>query len=233
MPLSQKTWNGESLEGVSTDLLYSVYRGINGSSNLAEVVRRSLYPRLEALRAVHAFVLHKVVALMDPNKATEALLTERVEPSSALSELDAPASPAGFGIKEQARMIALLGEMMLYKAPLASLLRGAGYVVRTPTFDALPRGLEKADRISVAMVDVGVRNLSAYPVGDLPWDGSGKRIVAIGRDSSLGAKRRAFEQGANVYAVMPFTRKNILGILNAVLAPANDLHLPFYTSDIT
>jgi hypothetical protein len=233
VPISQKTWNGELLEGVSTDLLYSVYRGINGSSNLAEVVRRSLYPRLEALRAVHAFVLHKIVTLVDPNKATETLLSERTEPVPGISEIDAPATPAGFGIKEQARTIVLLGEMMLYKAPLAMLLRGAGYVVRTPTFDTLPRGLEKSDRVSVAMVDVGVRNLSAYPVSELPWESSGRRIVAIGRDASLGAKRKAFEQGANVYAVMPFTRKNILGILNAVLAPANDLHLPFYTSDIS
>jgi len=123
--------------------------------------------------------------------------------------------------------------MMLYKTPLARLLREEGYVVRTPNFDSLPRGLEKTDRVSVALVDVGVRNLSAYPVAELPWEGSERRIVAIGRDSSLGAKRKAFEQGANVYAVMPFTKKSILSILDAVLAPVNDLHLPFYTSDIT
>ena len=233
VPISQKAWNGESLEGVSTDLLYSVYCGINGSSNLAEVVRSSLYPRLEALRAVHAFVLHKFISLMDPNKATETYLTERADSIPFAPQMDAEAASKRFGTREQGRTVVLLGEMMLYKAPLAQLLRGAGYVVRTPAFDSLPRGLDKSDRVNVAMVDVGVRNLNAYPVAELPWEGPGRRIVAIGRDASLGAKRRAFEQGANVYAVMPFTRKNILGILNAVLAPANDLHLPFYTSDIS
>jgi hypothetical protein len=59
-----------------------------------------------------------------------------------------------------------------------------------------------------------------------------RRIIAIGRDSSISAKKRAFEQGANVYAVMPFTKKNILGILDSVLSPIDDLDLPFYTSDI-
>jgi hypothetical protein len=233
VPILQKAWNGEPLEDIPTDLLYSVYRGINGRSNLSEVVRCSLYPRLEALRAVHVFVLHHFISLVDPHKATESYLTERAEPDRFGSEAYGEAGPREFGTREQGHTVVLLGEMLLYKAPLARLLRGEGYLVRTPALDSLPRGFEKADRVSVAMVDVGVRNLSAYPVAELPWEGPGRRIVAIGRDASLGAKRKAFEQGANVYAVMPFTRKNILGILNAVLAPANDLHLPFFTSDIS
>jgi hypothetical protein len=233
VPLSLKTWSGEPLEDVTTDLLYSVYRGINGKSNLSEVVRRSLYPRLDALRAVHAFLLHKFIKLVDPNRATQAYLSERVDPEPFVSQIDGESHPKTLPIGGDGRIIVLLGEMMLYKAPLARLLSEEGYVVRTPALDTLPRGLDKSDRISVALVDVGVRNLSAYPVTELPWDRSEKRIVAIGRDSSLGAKRKAFEQGANVYAVMPFTRKSILSILNAVLAPVNDLHLPFYTSDIS
>jgi hypothetical protein len=232
VPMSVKGWNGEPLEDVPTDLLYSVYRGIDGRSNLAEVVRRSLYPRLEALRALHAFVLHKFVRLTDPHKATEEYLTERPEPAPLIPEVEEVAPKSG-GQEGRGRTVVLLGEMMLYKAPLARLLQAAGYMVRMPALDSLHRGLAKSDRISVAMVDVGVRALSAYPLTELPWDGPERRVVAIGRDASLGAKRKAFEQGANVYAVMPFTQKNILGILNAVLAPANDLHLPFYTSDIS
>lgn len=232
VPVSVKAWNGEPLDDVSVDLLYSVYRGINGTSNLTEVVRRSLYPRLEALRAVHAFVLHKIITLVDPNQATEAALTQPAESLPASPVPEEPPVPKTAALKEKPRTIVLLGEMMLYKAPLAMLLRGAGHVVRTPAFDALPRGLEKTDKVSVALVDVGVRDLSRYPLADLPWEGPGRRVVAIGRDASLSAKRKAFEQGANVYAVMPFTKKNILSILNAVLAPSNDLHLPFYMSDI-
>ena len=233
VPISLKGWHGEPLEDVSTDLLYSVYRGIDGCTNVSEVVRRSLYPRLEALRALHSFVVHKFVRLLDPNTATETYLTEPVEPAAFVPEVERELHPKDAGPGEQGRIVVLLGEMMLYKAPLARLLRGEGYLVRTPPLDAPTRGLEKSDRVSVALVDVGVRNLSAYPLAELPWDGHDRRVVAIGRDASLGAKRKAFEQGANVYAVMPFTQKNILGILNAVLAPVNDLHLPFYTSDIT
>lgn len=233
VPISLKGWSGEPLEDVTTDLLYSVYRGINGKSNLAEVVRRSLYPRLDALRAVHAFLLHKFIKLADPARATEAYLSEKTESDPFIPQIDGESAPKAFRPREQGRTVVLLGEMMLYKTPLARLLREEGYVVRTPNFDSLPRGLEKTDRVSVALVDVGVRNLNAYPVAELPWEGSERRVVAIGRDSSLGAKRKAFEQGANVYAVMPFTKKSILSILDAVLAPVNDLHLPFYTSDIT
>ena len=229
VPVSLKGWNGDPLEDVSTDLLYSVYRGIDGCSNVSEVVRHSLYPRLEALKALHAFVVHQFVRLLDPNRATEEHLTERPEPVSYAPNVDRGVAS---GVRERGRTVVLLGEMMLYKAPLARLLREDGYVVRTPALDSVSRGLEKSDRVSVALVDVGVRTLSSYPLSDLPWESPDRRIVAIGRDASLGAKRKAFEQGANVYAVMPFTQKNILGILNAVLAPANDLHLPFYTSDI-
>jgi hypothetical protein len=232
VPVSLKGWNGDPLEDVSTDLLYSVYRGIDGCSNVSEVVRHSLYPRLEALRALHAFVLHQFVRLLDPHKATEAYMTARTEPAYG-PDIERDVAPKEKGPRERGRVVVLLGEMMLYKAPLARLLREDGYVVRTPALDAVNRGLEKSDRISVALVDVGVRNLSAYPLTELPWEGPERRVVAIGRDASLGAKRKAFEQGANVYAVMPFTQKNILGILNAVLAPTNDLHLPFYTSDIS
>lgn len=233
VPLSLKAWSGEPLEGVSTDLLYSVYRGVNGSSPLSEVVRRSLYPRLEALKAVHALVLHKFIRLEEAHKGAESHLAQRADPTPRSLPVNGEAAREELAGSGRAHMVALLGEMMLYKAPLARLLREEGYVVRTPAFDSLPSGLEKSDRISVAMVDVGVRTLSAYPVAELPWEGRDRRIVAIGRDSSHTAKRKAFQQGASVYAVMPFTRKNILGILSAVLAPANELHLPFFTSDIS
>ena len=234
VPVRSRTWEGGPLEDVPTDQLYAVYRSINGTSNLADVARHSLYPRLEALRALHAFMVHKVILLMNPNEVTQVSLTERTVEDAALAEspaaavlLGAPARPKG-----KPKVILLLGEMLLYKTPLTRLLQEAGYDVKAPTIESLPQMLN-GDRVSVAMVDVSGRSLKNYPLAEVPWEAPGSRIIAIARDASLAAKRKAFEQGANVYAVMPFTKKNILGILDTVLSPTDDLHLPFFSSDIS
>jgi len=239
VPMIAKSWNGVSMEEVSADQLYAVYRGINGQATIAEVIRRSLYPRLEALRALHAFVSHKMVTLVSANEATELNLIQESASDQALANALARGNGLGNGNGHGnghgpvSKVVALLGEMLLYKAPLARILKESGYVVKTPSLDAIADGLADARRVAVAMVDVGSRNLNAYPLSDIPWESTDRRVIAIGRDSSLTAKKRAFEQGANVYAVMPFTKKNILGILSSVLSPIDDLHLPFYTSDIS
>jgi hypothetical protein len=62
VPRLVKPWTGGSLADVSADQLYAVYRGINGQASIAEVIRRSLYPKLEALRALHAFVSNRFVS---------------------------------------------------------------------------------------------------------------------------------------------------------------------------
>jgi hypothetical protein len=234
VPIRAKTWEGGPLEDVPTDQLYAVYRSINGISNIADVARHSLYPRLEALRALHAFMVHKVILLMNPNEVTQVSLEEKTIEDAAIAEspaaavlLGPPAKPKG-----KPKTILLLGEMLLYKAPLTRLLQEAGYNVKAPALESLQQNLN-GDRVSVAMVDVSARNLKNYPLAEVPWAAPGSRIIAIARDSSLAAKRKAFEQGANVYAVMPFTKKNILGILDTVLSPTDDLHLPFFNSDIS
>ena len=224
VPRIAKPWTGGPLADVSADQLYAVYRGINSQASIAEVIRRSLYPRLEALRALHAFVSHQFVALVSANEATEINLIQESWPATGHGEN---------GRGGRSKVVALLGEMLLYKAPLARILKESGYGVKTPSLDAVAAEFARTDRISVAMVDAGSRNVGAYPLSDIPWEAGGRRVIAIGRDASLSAKKKAFEQGANVYAVMPFTKKNILGILDSVLSPIDDLDLPFYTSDIS
>jgi hypothetical protein len=227
VPRLVKPWTGGSLADVSADQLYAVYRGINGQASIAEVIRRSLYPKLEALRALHAFVSHRFVSLMDANQATELNLEQE---TVAMHGNGSNGHSLNGG---HSKLIALLGEMLLYKAPLARILRESGYGVKTPPLESVTSDFSRSERIAVAMVDAGSRNVNAYPLSDIPWESGGRRIIAIGRDSSISAKKRAFEQGANVYAVMPFTKKNILGILDTVLSPTDDLDLPFYTSDIS
>ena len=227
VPRLAKQWTGGAIDDVSADQLYAVYRGINGQANISEVIRRSLYPRLEALRALHAFVSQQFVTLVSANQATELNLLQESLPATGHG-------PSGRnGSSGHSKMIALLGEMLLYKAPLARILKESGYGVKTPSLEAVATDFGRTERIAVAMVDAGSRNVSAYPLSDIPWESNERRIIAIGRDSSLTAKKKAFEQGANVYAVMPFTKKNILGILDSVLSPIDDLDLPFYTSDIS
>ena len=234
VPIRARTWEGGPLGEVPTDQLYAVYRSINGTSNVADVARHSLYPRLEALRALHAFLVHKVILLMHPNEVTQASLTEKTIDDAALSEDPATAVLSRPMAKPKGRpkTILLLGEMLLYKAPLMRLLQDAGYNVKAPSLESMQQTLN-GDRVSVAMVDVSGRSLKNYPLAEVPWDAPGSRIIAIARDAALAAKRKAFEQGANVYAVMPFTKKNILGILDTVLSPTDDLQLPFFSSDIS
>ena len=227
VPRVARPWTGGTLEDVSADQLYAVYRGINGQANIAEVIRRSLYPRLEALRALHAFVSQNVVTLVSANEATELNLLQESLPATGHGENGRSAGGA------RSKLVALLGEMLLYKAPLARILKESGYGVKTPSLETVASEFARSERIAVAMVDAGSRNVNAYPLSDIPWESGGRRIIAIGRDPSISAKKRAFEQGANVYAVMPFTKKNILGILDSVLSPTDDLDLPFYTSDIS
>jgi len=227
VPRLEKAWSGGPLEEVSADQLYSVYRGINGQANIAEVIRRSLYPRLEALRALHALVSHSYVSLMSANRAQELNLMPEIVAANGNG------ANGHHVLEPRLKLVALLGEMLLYKAPLARILRESGYGVKTPALDHVSSEFARTERLSVAMVDAGSRNVGAYPLSELPWESGPRRVIAIGRDPSLSAKKRAFEQGANVYAVMPFTKKNILGILDTVLSPSDDLDLPFYTSDIS
>jgi len=235
VPLIAKPWTGGALEDIPADLLYSVYRGINGQANVAKVVRSSLYPRLEALRALHVFVSRKMVTLVSANQATELNLLEESQPGPGLTLVpsDGDGANGRTDSRSRSKQIALLGEMLLYKGPLARILGESGYSVKTPSVGSMGEDFVAGDRIAVAMVDVGSRNLSAYPLSDIPWESSHPRVIAIGRDASLTAKKKAFEQGANVYAVMPFTKKNILGILNSVLSPVDDLNLPFFTSEVS
>lgn len=227
VPRVARPWTGGAVADVSADQLYAVYRGINGQANIAEVIRRSLYPRLEALRALHAFVSQKIVTLVSANEATELNLLQESLPATGHGE------NGRFTGGPRSKLVALLGEMLLYKAPLARILKESGYGVKTPSLEAVASEFTRAERISVAMVDAGSRNVSSYPLSDIPWEPGARRIIAIGRDASISAKKRAFEQGANVYAVMPFTKKNILGILDSVLSPTDDIDLPFFTTDIS
>ena len=170
--------------------------------------------------------------VMNPNEVTLHSLAEATLEDPSVSVPAASSYALTRPSRSKPWTVLLLGEMLLYKAPLTRLLEEAGYSVKAPPIESIPRGLN-GDRISVAMVDVSGRSLKNYPLGDVPWETPGSRIVAIARDSSLAAKRKAFEQGANVYAVMPFTKKNILGILDTVLSPVDDIDLPFFSSDIS
>jgi hypothetical protein len=201
---------------------------------VAEVVRRSLYPRLEALRALHAFVAAKLVSLVSPNQVMEMYLR-----NGTLHPGDSPVLEAETMLGPEAgapigwdRTIVLLGEMLLYKAPLAAFLRESGYAVLSPATDSIVGSLAGSKRISAVIIEFGPRALDAFPLAALPWDVLGPRVVAISIDSSLEAKRKAFERGAKAYAVIPFTRKDILSILNTILASSSE-HLPFYTLDLS
>jgi len=167
VPMITKSWNGVSMDDVSADQLYAVYRSINGQSTIAEVIRRSLYPRLEALRALNVFVSRKLVTLVSANQATELNLIQESASDQALANALARGNGLGTGNGHRglngaaSKVVALLGEMWLYKAPLARILKESGYVVKTPPLEAIADGFADTRNVAVAMVDVGSRNLNA------------------------------------------------------------------------
>jgi hypothetical protein len=187
----------------SADLLYAVYRGINGRPT-----RRGHPPSLFPPRGPRALrVRPKFVALVSANEATEMNLIRR-RAGDRLRQREQPQ-------RSRSKVIAPW-EMLLYKGRQDHLGR-SGYGVKTrrrwtpsPRFartdpdlpSLIKRDSPERGRLSAFSDDREVRRAAGHRVG--------------ATYSALGEE--AFEQGRERLRRMPFT-KNILGILDSVLSP--------------
>ncbi len=203
--------------GLSPDLLAAIYKEINGRVGISEVIRLSLYPRFEAMRAVFVLATKGFIKILDREGATMVHLkaeTTRLtapKPGQAAAPRSPYAVPAG-----QRRSVLLLGDMLKYRQALAALLREAGYQVLEETAAQAMTLLAENRRIDCAILDVGLATADEYQFVSWLAENSNAPVVVLSGDASKDAALAAVQKGARAYVVKPFTRDSMLRTLSGV-----------------
>jgi len=195
--------------GVSPDLLSAVYGEITGHASVAEVVRRSLYPKFDALRALYVLLTKGFAQLLDREGATAMVLEHETKKMTARGTV---ASGRG-------RSILLLGDMVQYRSALASILRNAAYQVVEEVASGMVGLLARKDRIDLVILDVSINLDDGFAFCAWLRDHLRLPIVVLSADASREAGHRALEHGAQAYVVKPFTAEGILRTVAGLLKP--------------
>ncbi len=200
--------------GLNPDLLTAVYSQINGRVGISEVIRLSLYPRFEALRAMYVLVTRGYVKVMDREGATmvhlKADTTTRV-PVERGGPRSPYAVPAG-----QRRSILLLGDMLKYRQALAALLREASYQVLEEQSAQAMALLAENRKVDAVILDVGLATQDEYQFVTWLCENSSAPVIVLSGDASKEAALAAVQKGARAYVVKPFTRDSMLRTLAGV-----------------
>jgi len=197
------------------DLLSAVYREINGRAGVAEVVRRSLFPRFDALRAMYVLLSKGFAKVVDREGATMMVLqqeTKRRPPSVRIPALNG-----------RGKTLLLLGDMIKYRSALAQILRGAGYQVIEEVASGMAGLLAQKSRADAAVLDISINVDDGFTFCAWLRDNLNVPIVVLSADPSREAGLRALDAGARSYVVKPFTSEVVLrtiaGLLQASPAP--------------
>jgi len=210
--------------GLNPDLLTAVYSQISGRVGISEVIRLSLYPRFEALRAMYVLATKGYVKIMDREGATMVHL--KADSSTRLpaaqkaggnttAVIRSPyAVPAGVR-----RSILLLGDMLKYRQALAALLREAGYQVLEEQAAQAMQLLTENRKVDAVILDVGLSSPDEYQFVSWLCENTNSPVVVLSGDASKEAALAAVQKGARAYVVKPFTRDSMLrtvaGVFNA------------------
>lgn len=205
--------------GLNPDLLTAVYGQINGRVGVSEVIRLSLYPRFEALRAVYVLAQKGCVKIMDREGATMIHLksdsSSRLpaqKPGAAAATSKSPyAVPAGVR-----RSILLLGDMVKYRQALAALLREAGYQVLEETSAQAMMLLAENRKVDCVILDVGLASQDEFQFVAWLAENTNAPVVVLSGDASKDSALAAVQKGARGYVVKPFTRDAMLRTLAGV-----------------
>lgn len=201
--------------GLSPDLLSAVYREINGRASVAEVVRKSLYPRFDALRAMYVLITKGFAKVVDREGATVMVLEhetkKRVAPAASKKSVPSVA-PTG-------KSLLLLGDMIKYRSALALILRNAGYGVIEEVASGMTGLLAAKAKIDAVILDVSLNIDDGLTFCSWIRDNLGVPIMVLSADASREAGQRALECGAKAYVVKPFTSEVVLRTVSNVLAP--------------
>ena len=212
--------------GLNPDLLAAVYTQANGRVGISEVIRLSLYPRFEALRAMYVLSKKEFIKILDREGATMVHL------KADTTKIRAPQAGAGTpgrgpGRDAGRRSLLLLGDMVKYRQALAALLREANYEVLEYAAAQAMALLAENRRIDAVILDVGLSNSDSDEQQFLGWLAENTRapIVVLSSDASKEAAMEAVNRGARAYVVKPFTRDSVLRTL-ASLFQATSATLP-------
>jgi CheY-like chemotaxis protein len=200
--------------GLSEDLLGSVYAQISGRVGISEVVRLSLYPRFEALRAMYVLVTKGFVKVMDREGATMVHL--KADSSTRLpAQKGALRHP--FAVPQGVRRsILLLGDMLKYRQALASLLREAGYQVLEEQQAQAMTLISENRKVDAIILDVGLATSDEYQFVSWLCENTTAPVIVLSGDASKEAALAAVQKGARAYVVKPFTRDSMLRTIAGV-----------------
>lgn len=199
--------------GLSPDLLSAVYAELNARASVAEVVRRSLYPRFDALRAMYVLLSKGYAQLVDREGATVLILEHESKKQSSTATRKIFAGG-------KCKAILLLGDMLKYRTALASLLRATGHEVIEEVASGMVGLLARKDRIDLVILDVSINIDDGFVFCAWLRDNLRLPIIVLSADPSREAGLRALEHGAKAYVVKPFTSEVILRTVTGLLHPS-------------
>lgn len=207
--------------GLNPDLLTAVYSQISGRVGISEVIRLSLYPRFEALRAMYVLATKGYVKIMDREGATMVHL-------KADSSMRLPAIQKAGGATTTVtrspyavppgvrRSILLLGDMLKYRQALAALLRESGYQVLEEQAAQAMQLLTENRKVDAVILDVGLSSPDEYQFVSWLCENTNAPVVVLSGDASKEAALAAVQKGARAYVVKPFTRDSMLRTIAGV-----------------
>lgn len=204
--------------GLNPDLLTAVYSQISGRVGISEVIRLSLYPRYEALRAMYVLATKGYVKIMDREGATMVHLKADSStrlPAAQKGTTQVMRSPYAVpaGVR---RSILLLGDMLKYRQALAALLREAGYQVLEEQAAQAMQLLTENRKVDAVILDVGLSSPDEYQFVSWLCENTNAPVVVLSGDASKEAALAAVQKGARAYVVKPFTRDSMLRTISGV-----------------
>lgn len=206
--------------GDDPDLLQSVYAQITGRFAIEEVIRRALYPRFDALRALYLLATKGFVRIFDREGATAVSLkaeTKRfVKPAAPGPGVDTKSRPAVAAASSGRPTILLLGEMLKYRSILAAILREGGYDVIEEVASQALALVTEGRKLDCVILDIGISAADGYQFCSWLSENTKAPIIVLSTDASKESAAQAKQCGARAYIVKPFTREVILERLGEI-----------------
>ncbi len=204
--------------GDNSDLARALYQQVTGRYMVEEVVRRSLYPRFDALRGLYLLATGGYIKLFDREGATVVGLRAestriRLAGTTPPGGVPAPSMQTplpGTLLPGGAKTILLLGEMLKYRGILAALLREAAYEVIEEVASQALTTLTQGRRIDCVILDIGISTNDGFQFCAWLAENTSAPIIVLSTDPSKEAADRATACNARGYIVKPFTREVLL-----------------------
>jgi CheY-like chemotaxis protein len=213
--------------GLNPDLLTAVYSQISGRVGISEVIRLSLYPRFEALRAMYVLATKGYVKIMDREGATMVHLkadsSTRLPAAQKAGGNTTAVMRSPYAVPPGVRRsILLLGDMLKYRQALAALLREAGYQVLEEQAAQAMQLLTENRKVDAVILDVGLSSPDEYQFVSWLCENTNSPVVVLSGDASKEAALAAVQKGARAYVVKPFTRDSMLRTIAGVFHASAD-----------